>query len=116
MLLRDWIDDLQQYALRESLAGNHIPGWKAVEGRAGNRTWADPEKALTILKEKGVSEETLYEKKPKSLAQIEKITPKEIWAEIAPQYVYKPKGKPTLVPEDDPRESYTEITPQEAFK
>ena len=32
--------DLQEWALTECLAGNEVPGWKAVEGR-GSREWTD---------------------------------------------------------------------------
>ena len=43
--LKQWIEDLQDYALTSALNGAEIPGWKAVEGR-GSRGWTDRKKRL----------------------------------------------------------------------
>lgn len=108
--------DLQAWALSECLAGREVPGWKAVEGRSV-REWTDMEAAFKKLKENDIDEAMLYEKKPLTLAQVEKVVGKKEFAEIAGGYVTKPPGKPTLVKEDDKRPAITDkVTAAEAFK
>ncbi len=108
--------DLQEWALSECLAGHTVPGWKAVEGRS-LREWTDQEEAFKTLKENDIDEALLYEKKPLTLAQVEKAVGKKEFAGIAGSFVIKPPGKPTLVKESDKREAITnQITAEEAFK
>lgn len=108
--------DLQEWALSECLAGHTVPGWKAVEGRS-LREWTDQEEAFKTLKENDIDEALLYEKKPLTLAQVEKAVGKKEFAEIAGSYITKPPGKPALVKESDKREAITnQITAEEAFK
>lgn len=111
-----WLDDLQKYALSECLAGNEVPGWKAVEGR-GIRAWTDMEEAFDKLTESGVPEELLWERKPLTLAQVEGTIGKKDFAECVGAMVIKNPGKPTLVQESDKREAITnKVTAAEAFK
>ena len=108
--------DLQEWALSECLAGRTVPGWKTVEGRSV-REWTDMEEAFKTLKENNIEEALLYEKKPLTLAQVEKAVGKKEFVEIAGSFVIKPPGKPTLVKESDKREAITnQITAEEAFK
>ena len=66
MAMRDVVayqKDLQEWALSECLAGNEVPGWKAVEGRR-SRDWTDMDAAFEKLTRCGiVAEEILWEKK-----------------------------------------------------
>ena len=111
-----WLKDLQDHALSECLAGKEIPGWKAVEGR-GSRDWTDMDRAFRTLMENGVAEAVLYERKPLTLAQVEKIVGKKSFADMVGSYITKNPGKPALVKETDPREAITnKITAAEAFK
>lgn len=108
--------DLQAWALSECLAGRDVPGWKAVEGRSV-REWTDQEAAFKVLQENDIAEAVLYEKKPLTLAQVEKVVGKKEFAEIAGAYVAKPPGKPTLAEEADKRPAITNIeTAAEVFK
>lgn len=111
-----WLSDLKDYALRQCLAGKAVPGWKAVEGR-GSRDWIDMDKAFSVLQDNGVEEALLWERKPVSLAQIEKLVGKKDFAAQVGDLVVKQPGKPTLVPESDKREAITnQVTAEEAFK
>ena len=57
------------------------------------------------------------ERKPVSLAQIEKLVGKKDFAAQVGDLVVKQPGKPTLVPESDKREAITnQVTAEEAFK
>lgn len=103
--LAAWVKDLEEYALAASLAGREIAGFKAVEGR-GTREWSDLDTAFRTLQEKGVAEALLYERKPASVAGLEKALGKKVFAEAADGLVVKKPGKPTLVPASDRRPAY----------
>ena len=110
-----WLSDLKDYALTECLAGKDVPGWKAVEGRS-SREWTDMEEAFNAISEDGIDEAMLYERKPLSLAQVEKLMGKAHFNDVCMMYVVKKPGKPTLVTESDKREAITtKITADEAF-
>lgn len=100
--LIDWIKDLEDEALSSILAGEEIPGYKAVEGRS-NRTFRDVDKALEILEGHGFEEAMLYERKPLSLSKLEKLVGKKDFTDLLADEVIKPQGKPTLVEESDKR-------------
>ena len=104
--LKAWLTDLEEYALSACLDGREISGWKAVEGRSV-RAWTDPEAAFSAAKAAGVPEEMLYERKPVTLAALEKIMGKKPFAEAMAEYVTTPPGKPTLVKADDRRKAIT---------
>ena len=112
----EWLKGLQEYALGQCLAGKEIPGWKAVEGRSV-RDWSDMEAAFAKIKESGIPEDMLWERKAKTLAQVEKIMGKKDFEDVCGEFVIKPPGKPTLVPASDKREA-VKGTPSanEAFK
>lgn len=110
-----WVEDLKAYALTQSLAGHTVAGWKAVEGR-GSREFSDADKAFEQLISCAVPEPMLYERRPLTLAQIEKVVGKKEFEEMVGDLVVKKPGKPALVPESDKREAITNITnAQEAF-
>ena len=75
------------------------------------------DEAFGKLKENGIEEAVLYERRPLSLAQVEKVVGKKDFAELVGKYVIKNPGKPALVPENDKREAITsQMTAAEAFK
>lgn len=112
-----WLSDLKEWALAECLAGKQVPGWKAVEGR-GSRDWTDMDAAFEKLAKSGVTEEAmLWEKKPLTLAQVEKMVGKKDFQDAVGEFVIKKPGKPALVKESDKREAITNrVTAAEAFK
>lgn len=111
-----WLTDIQETALKECLAGNTVPGWKAVEGR-GSREWTDMDQAFAMLKDSGVPEELLWERKALTLAQVEKTIGKKAFEAAVGNMVVKRPGKPALVDEKDNRPAITnKITAAEAFK
>ncbi len=103
--VEQWIKDLKGYALEELLKGEEIPGWKAVEGRS-NRKIVDVDKAFEILEANGFDQAILYEKKPLTLTQLEKVVGKTKLKEAIGDYIEKPKGAPTLAKESDKREPF----------
>lgn len=111
-----WLKDLQEYALSECLKGHQVQGYKAVEGR-GSRDWVDMDKAFKTLEANGYEEAMLYERKPLTLAQTEKLVGKKKFNELVGDLVNKKVGKPALVPESDKREAITNnLKADEFFK
>lgn len=108
-----WLKDLQDYALSQCLAGEEIPGWKAVAGR-GSRDWTNQEEAFEKLKANGIDEALLFERKALTLAQVEKTVGKTNFESLVGDMVVKHQGKPTLVVETDKREVYIQDA-KEAF-
>lgn len=103
--LTAWYESLQKVALEKLLNGTKIPGYKVVEGRS-SRVWSDQDKALETLEANGVDHAIIYDSVPKTLSQLEKLLGKAKFAELVGNFVLKPQGKPTLVPETDKRNEF----------
>lgn len=100
-----WYNDLKEYALAACLNGKTIPGWKAVEGRS-TRAWTDQDAALEALMAGGVEEAIIYDRVPKTLAQLEKVIGKQRFGELVGSMITKSPGKPALAAESDKRPAY----------
>jgi hypothetical protein len=94
--IEGWLDALHEQALADALAGRPVPGFKAVAGRRGSRTWRDGVER-TIVATLG---DDAYKSALISPAQADKLMPKEFVAELVEQA----EGKPCLVPESDKRQ------------
>lgn len=103
--LVDWYKCVRDTALGMILSGTDIPGYKAVEGRS-NRAWSDADKALETLEEAGIDEAMLYDRVPKTLAQIEKLLGKSRFADLVGSFVMRPPGKPTLTAASNTKPAY----------
>lgn len=111
-----WLKDLQDYALSACLNGGDIPGYKAVEGR-GSRDWTDQEAAFKALQDSGIPEAMMYERKALTLAALEKVVGKKVFAEAVSEYIEKKPGKPALVKASDKRPAITNVpSVEEAFE
>lgn len=113
--LAGYITKLEEYILEQCLDGQEVPGWKAVEGRS-NRRFTDIDAAFKRAKELGVAEELLFERKPITLSQLEKTLGKPVFEDKLKEFVTKPPGAPTLVPDTDKRPPMKKATAQEDFK
>ncbi len=102
-----WYEDLKNYALQAILDGRTIPGFRVVAG-VSRRAFSDTDKALETIKNAGYDEAVLYERKAKSLAELEKMIGKTRFAEIVGPLIVKPLGKPTLADENDKRPDYSD--------
>ena len=105
LTLAAWYKDLENFALKEMLAGIDIPGWKVVEGRS-NRAFTDHDAAIAAVIEAGYAEALVYERKPKTLTALEELVGKKEFGEKFGKFIYKPPGKPTPVQISDKREPY----------
>lgn len=105
--LAKWAKDLEEQALKMCLAGETVPGWKAVEGRS-NRCFTDTDAAFKEITAKGLAkEEVLYIRKPITLTETETLLGKKEFNTALSEFVIKPPGKPALAKATDKRESLT---------
>ena len=107
-----WANDVQEWALVQARdCGTVFPGFKLVEGRS-NRKVVQPGAAMDALALEGYAASD-YQKPAELLpiGKLEKLLGKARFAEVLGAYVYKPAGKPALVPESDKRPA---IDPAEA--
>lgn len=112
--VESWVKDIKSYALDCILKGENIKGWKVVEGKS-NRTITDIDKAFKVITDYGIDEALLYQKKPLSITELEKLLTKKKFTELIGDYIEKPKGAPTLAPISDKRESYKLSSAKEDF-
>ena len=94
-----WGNDIKEYALQQAQSGVHFDGWKIVEGRS-NRKFTDEAAVASKVKDAGYDP---YEKKLLGITAISTMLGKKKFEELLGELVYKPPGKPTLVPESDKR-------------
>lgn len=101
--LKDWVKDIEAYALDQAANhGKEYPGWKVVEGRS-KRKITDTDAVAALLKEHGYKPDDIYRIELQTLTNLEKLVGKKRFSEIVDEYIEKPTGKPTLVPETDKR-------------
>lgn len=96
-LIERWLDSLYAQATDDAAAGRPVPGFKLVEGKRGNRQWADEEAARAALV--ASLGERAWNKKLISPSQAEKMLGKG--ADIP--VTYQSPGTTSLVPVSDRR-------------
>ena len=101
-----WGNDIKDYALVQAQAGTHFDGWKIVEGRS-NRKFTDEAAVATAVTEAGFDP---YEKKLLGITAMSSLLGKKQFDELLGGLVYKPPGKPALVPESDKRPAMNTAT------
>ena len=105
----NWFKDVQAHAYNELAKGNKIPGYKLVEGRS-NRIMTDEGKIKEILLSVGLKEEQIMKPaKLQGISYLEALVGKKLFAEMCKDYLIKPMGKVTLVPESDKRPAITKL-------
>ena len=104
-----WGNDIKEYALQQAQSGVHFDGWKIVEGRS-NRKFTDEATVAFRVTDAGYDP---YEKKLLGITAMSTLLGKKKFEELLGELVYKPPGKPALVPESDKRPAMN--TAQEDF-
>lgn len=103
--LTAWAADVKEYALSEALKGRKWNGYKVVEGRS-NRKYTDEKMAAAVVKKAG--KDPYSEPKILGIMEMTKMLGgKKKFEELLSKYVYKPQGKPTLVPVSDKRKEWS---------
>ena len=107
--IKIWLTGIEEYALHTALSGAAVPGWKVVEGRS-TRKITNPTAVSDALSGAGIGRDLLY--KPQELlpiTELEKLVGKKQFAALCAQWISKPQGKPTLVPESDKRQAINTV-------
>lgn len=105
-----WLKSVEDYALKQVLAGEEIVGFKLVAGRSVRR-YSDADAVVERLIEKGYDEALIY--KPRELigiSEMEKLLKKTNFMAVLGDLIVKPEGKPTLVPDSDARPALSATT------
>lgn len=101
--IRGWADAVEERAAALLLGGEKLPGLKLVEGKS-TRKISDTEGAVNVLSQAGYPESEIF--KPRELrgiGDLEKLIGKKAFTDLCGGFVTKPKGKPTVVSEEDKR-------------
>lgn len=99
--LTKWANEITAYATDAAVNhGKEWQGFKVVEGRSV-RKYRDEQKVAEAAKAAGYKD--IWRKSLITLTDMEKLMGKDTFKEILGDLVFKPPGKPTLVPKSDKR-------------
>ena len=116
-LLKAWAGDMLAWVESEAVTGRATwEGYKLVEGRSV-RTIVEPYHLAAALVQLGFTEALIYNPAEiRGLTELTKLVGKKKFDALAAPFLNKPKGKPTLVPVDDPRPEFqTGTSPDDVF-
>lgn len=111
-LIESWCKGVREQAFDLANAGEKLPGLKLVQGRAGNRVWADEAEAEAVLKSMRLKQDEMYKQSLQTPTQIEKLlkdSPRRL-NKVLP-LITRSEGKLQLVPESDKREA-VDVAPE----
>jgi hypothetical protein len=96
--LRTWVNDVEEFALTRAVGENIVPPGYKLSTSVTHRKISDSALAATVLVEKGMSPEVIWEPpKLKSIAALEKLGPKGQVTAWLGDLVLRPEGQPKLV-------------------
>ena len=104
--LKTYLNDVQEYLLTKAVTTGEAPRGYKLGTTKTHRKISDTELAATVLIEKGITSDQIWEpKKLKSLASLEKIN-KQVAAWLG-ELVLRPEGEPKLVKvKEDAKEDF----------
>ena len=99
--LTKWANEISDYALDAAVNhGRQWKGFKVVEGRSV-RKYKDEEAVAEAAREAGFND--IYRQSLIPMTEMERLMGKSRFEEVLGNLIYKPAGKPTLVPVSDRR-------------
>jgi len=111
--LTKWANEIVAYAQEAAINHGKIwSGFKLVESRT-NRKYGDEEAVIAAAKQAGYND--IFKKSLIPITEMEKLMGKKTFAEVLGGLVYKPQGKPTLVPVSDKRPAITTTDANQDF-
>lgn len=102
-LLRQHIDKVEKAMAAALHSGKKVPGYKLVEGRGGNRSWADPEAVIAKFGDKVMAKSIIT---PTAAV---KVIPEEELTE----FIIRNPGRPTIAAADDKRPEWKGVTEED---
>lgn len=92
---------MEAYALSQAVnQGKHWDGFKLVDGRSVHK-YKDENAVAEAAATAGYAD--IYDRRPITLTAMERLMGKKTFNEVLGDLVFKPVGKPTLVPDTDKR-------------
>lgn len=115
-IVQAWCNSVSEYALRAMTEDARvIPGWKVVEGVSRSKI-TDTEGAAQALQARGYEDAEIYQPQTlKGLTELKKLLGKKAFETILTPFITKQQGKPTVVPETDPRPAIGQENPADIF-
>ncbi|MEQ1519694.1 MAG: DUF2800 domain-containing protein [Aestuariivirga sp.] len=118
-LVEDWCKAVRAAVEIELLAGRPVEGWKLVEGRMGNRKWADEKAIEATLKSMRLKVEDMYDLKLISPTTAEKLAKKKVigptqWEKLQKQITRSP-GAPSVAPATSERSAISMVAVADDF-
>lgn len=105
---KTWLSGVEEYSLQQALDGVQYQGFKLVEGRS-MRKITDAAAVMGLLSEAGFAKDSyLKPTELRSITDLEKLIGKKRFGAICADYIIKPQGKPTLVPDSDKRPAFNQ--------
>ena len=105
-LITLWLKRVKETALTDMLKGEQIPGYKVVEGKAGNRKWVNEPNVAGILTKAGYSLEDVTETKLLSPAALGKVIGRRDMELLLGDMIERAPGSPVIAHVTDKRPSY----------
>lgn len=107
--IEGWCKAVRAEVETRLLAGTPVAGFKLVQGKRGNRQWADAEEAEALLKAMRVKHEEMYDYKVISPTSAEKLAKANVigprqWPKVQ-ELITQSEGKPSVAPESDKRDA-----------
>lgn len=115
-MIEAWCKAVRARAESELLSGKPVKGYKLVQGKRGNRKWADDAKVIETFKSMRLKIEEMYDLSLISPTTAEKLladTPRR-WSRVS-EFITQSDGKPTVVPVSDKREALVVQPVEEHF-
>lgn len=118
-LIEDWCKAIRAKTESELFAGHPVPGFKLVEGKRGNRAWADQAQAEEMLKSMRLKMDEMYDLKlispttAEKLHKSGKIGPRQ-WPRLQ-DHITRADGKPSVAPESDNRPALVVTATEDEF-
>lgn len=103
-LVEDWCKAIRAEVERRLLAGKTVDGYKLVEGKRGNRKWADPVAVENVFKSFRLRQDEMYDLSlisPTTAEKLLKSNPKR-WAKVQ-EHITQNEGKPSVASAADKR-------------
>ena len=104
--IKTWLAGIEEYALQQALNGTQYTGFKIVAGRSVRKI-VDSVAVQNALTAAGFDDnDYLKPAELRSIGDLEKLVGKKHFAELCGEWIDKPQGKPTLVPDSDKRPAF----------
>ena len=118
-LIEGWCKAVRAKAESELLAGHAVPGFKLVEGKRGNRKWANPVDAAKALKSMRLKHSQMFDYSLISPAAAERLVKADAigerqWSRLQ-QQITQATGGPSVAPAADKRPAIGPVATLDEF-